>query len=90
MTIGYFALLLFAILQRIMYFVIPAMAIYGIVRVCASSNIESIIRSPFLGLVQIGYKRGLLVWMLCFIFVGIILHDFAIWSRSDINPFIQY
>lgn len=91
MTISYFLLILVAILQRILYIGLPALGIYGIVRVCATSDsdIDPILRSHLFGLGKKGHKWILLVWILCYILVGVILYDFAMWYRFGINPLIQ-
>lgn len=89
MTIAYFILAFLAILQRILYFVIPIMAIYGVVLVCTSSDIDSFLRSILLGLGKKRRKWILLLWIFCFILLGVILYDFAMWHRLDRNPFIQ-
>ncbi len=89
MTLTYFLLVFFAILQRILYFGMLIMAIFGVVTVCTSSETDPIPNGLYLGLRKKGRKWVLLLWMLCFILVGVVLYDFAMWYRLDINPFIQ-
>ena len=58
MDIIYLLLWCMAIMQRVLYIVIPAIALYGIVRLFFTGNIYAAITAPFFGLGKVRSKQG--------------------------------
>lgn len=79
-----------AILQRIAYVIIPAMAIFGIARVTAGQELSATICSPFFGLGTLSPKRGALVWMGCLILLGGMLYELYLYLHTGKSPLMPF
>lgn len=77
------------VLQRLIYIYLPVVCFIGITLTLANDDSDNIIPDPYFGIIKVSKKKGILIWSIRLILLGIVLLDYANWYFSDINPFIQ-
>lgn len=77
-----------AVVQRVLYVLLPAMALYGGVRTFIGNDFNAALCSPFFGLGKLSTKRGALVWGISLTMLGVILLELSMSYRSGQSPLL--
>ena len=78
-----------AILQWLCFIYLPAVMMYGVIRMMAQQDVTTTICSPFLGIKKVSMKSGFIIWMVRVMFLGVVLYDIGQWIRFGVNPLIR-
>lgn len=78
-----------AILQWLSFIYLPAVALYGVIRMTVHPDVMETIRSPFLGIKKVSIKSGFIIWMIQATLSGVVLYEICQWMRSGISPLIR-
>lgn len=79
-----------AITDWLLLLYLPIVGIYGIIRLQIDSNPLNAIRAPFLGVgKKLSLKKGILIWMIQLMMLGVVLMQYSMWYRGGECPFIR-
>lgn len=68
---------------------LPVVGLYGLIRLQIDSDPLNTIRAPFLGMGnKLSLKKGILIWMIQLMMLGVVLMQYAMWHRGGECPFI--
>lgn len=77
------------VLQRLIYIYLPVVCFLGMILTLASDDSDNIIPNPYLGIIKVSKKKGVLIWSIRLVLLGATLFDYANWYYYGVNPFIQ-
>ena len=78
-----------AILQWLCFIYLPAVMMYGVMRMIIQQDVTATICSPFLGIRKVSMKSGFIIWMVQAIYFGVVLYGIGQWIRFGVNPLIR-
>ena len=61
-----------AILQWLCFIYLPAVMMYGVMRMIIQQDVTATICSPFLGIRKVSMKSGFIIWMVQAIYFGVL------------------
>lgn len=76
-----------AILVTMAYLYIPAVCLYGIVRLQMDGTPSDTICNPFFGLKKVSMKTGLIAWSMQVLYLGVIVSDLYFCYFHGTHPF---
>ena len=78
-----------AILQWLCFIYLPAVMMYGVMRMIIQQDVTATICSPFLEIRKVSMKSGFIIWMVQAIYFGVVLYGIGQWIRFGVNPLIR-
>ena len=80
---------IFIISYWILLIYIPMVCFAGITASVVKENAISVIKNPYFGIIRVSENKGVLIWCIRLIYMGVILCAYGEWYRHDVNPFIS-
>jgi len=78
------------IIDWILLIYLPVVGLYGIIRLQIDPDPLNTVSAPFLGMgKKLSLKKGILIWMIQLMMLGVVLMQYFLWYRGGDCPFIR-